>query len=54
VTITRRHELELDRTVRYAVRRFKTVRAAAKYLGMPKSRLFDYCQARRIQFARAR
>ena len=53
MTIVRRHQLELDRAVRFAVRRYKTVRAAAKYLGMPKSRLFDYCQAHRITFRRA-
>lgn len=50
MTIIERHRRELLRAVRFAVRRFKTVRGAARYLGMSKSSLFDYCNAQRISF----
>jgi transposase-like protein len=46
MTLMKRLERERNRAIRAALKQHRTIRAAAKALGMPKSTLFDYLKHR--------
>ena len=54
LTIIEKQKRELLREAKRAVKRLKTVRRAADYIGMPHQSFYDYCGENGIKFPNAK